>query len=67
MLKSKSKTALVLIFDRKKRATARVAPTMITFRRGDPRGRPFLILILNILTAFIRLGRVRPVGAGYPP
>ena len=21
----------------------------------------------NILTAFIRLGRVRPVGAGYPP
>jgi hypothetical protein len=26
-----------------------------------------LTLTLNILTAFIRLGRVRPEGAGYPP
>ena len=26
-----------------------------------------LILILNILTAFKRLGRARPVGAGCPP
>ena len=26
-----------------------------------------LILILNILTAFIRLGRARPEGAGCPP
>jgi hypothetical protein len=26
-----------------------------------------LTLTLNILTAFIRLGRARPVGAGCPP
>ena len=39
----------------------------ILSRRGDPRGRPFLILTLNILTAFIRLGRAGPVGAGCPP
>jgi len=27
----------------------------------------FLILTLNILTAFIRLGRAGPAGAGCPP
>jgi len=26
-----------------------------------------VVLILNILTAFIRLGRAGPVGAGCPP